>query len=227
MKFFATVSLLAGFAAALPTGLEIALTEESIKARQTSSDTRNELQNGGTCPPVIFIFARGSTESGNLGTLGPSVGDYLESSLGAANVWVQGVGGRYTASLGDNALPDGTSQAAIDEMTSLFNLANTKCPNAKVVAGGYSQGAALTAATISRLSSAIRNKIVGVVLFGYTKNQQNNGRIPNYPADRTKVFCNEGDLVCEGMLIVATPHLMYGSDAAGPAPRFLLSKINA
>jgi cutinase len=82
---------------------------------------------------------------------------------------VQGVGGRYTAALGDNALPDGTSTAAIAEMTDLFKLADSKCPNAKVVAGGYSQGAALTAATISKLSSTIRNKIVGVVLFGYTK----------------------------------------------------------
>ncbi len=66
MKFFATVSLLAGLGAALPTALEVIPTEEGIQARQTSSSTRNELQTGGTCPPVIFIFARGSTESGNL-----------------------------------------------------------------------------------------------------------------------------------------------------------------
>jgi cutinase len=82
---------------------------------------------------------------------------------------VQGVGGRYTASIGDNALPDGTSRAAIAEMTDLFNLANSKCPGAQIVAGGYSQGAALTAATIRDLSSTVRDKIVGVVLFGYTK----------------------------------------------------------
>jgi cutinase len=54
-------------------------------------------------------------------------------------------------------------------MTDLFQLANSRCPNAEIVAGGYSQGAALTAATIRDLSATIRNKIVGVVLFGYTK----------------------------------------------------------
>jgi cutinase len=54
-------------------------------------------------------------------------------------------------------------------MTDLFKLADSRCPNAQIVAGGYSQGAALTAATIRDLSSTIRNKIVGVVLFGYTK----------------------------------------------------------
>lgn len=82
---------------------------------------------------------------------------------------MQGVGGRYLATLADNSLPDGTSTAAISEMTDLFNLANSKCPSAKVVAGGYSQGAALAAVTISRLSATVRNQIVGVVLFGYTK----------------------------------------------------------
>ena len=64
MKFFTTVSLLAGLGAALPTAVEV--NEAVIEARQSSSNTRNELQNGGTCPRVIFIFARGSTESGNL-----------------------------------------------------------------------------------------------------------------------------------------------------------------
>lgn len=65
MKFFATVSLLAGLVAALPTAVVIP-DEEGIEARQLFGNTRNELQDGGACPPVIFIFARGSTESGNL-----------------------------------------------------------------------------------------------------------------------------------------------------------------
>ncbi len=56
MKFFSAISLLAGLGAALPTA--------ELEARQ--SNTRNDLQNGGTCPEAIFIFARGSTESGNL-----------------------------------------------------------------------------------------------------------------------------------------------------------------
>ncbi|KAH7363332.1 cutinase-domain-containing protein [Plectosphaerella cucumerina] len=225
MKFSTVVSLFAGLGAALP-AVELA-PGDVIEARQLGGNTRNDLQNGGACPPVIFIFARGSTESGNLGTLGPRVGSALESEYGRGNVWVQGVGGRYRATLADNALPDGTSRAAIAEMTELFQLADRSCPSATIVAGGYSQGAALAAATIRDLSSSIRSKTAGVVLFGYTKNQQNRGQIPNYPADDTRVFCNVGDLVCTGSLIVAAPHLAYQSDASGPAPRFLISKINA
>lgn len=138
MKFsLAITSIFAGMAAAVPTGIEL-VPGDALEARQISGRlTRNDLQDGGDCPQAIFIFARGSTESGNLGTLGGPVGDGLESALGRGNVWVQGVGGRYRATLADNALPAGTSRAAIAEMTELFQLADRTCPDATIVAGGY------------------------------------------------------------------------------------------
>ena len=88
-----------------------------------------------------------------------------------------------------------------------------------------SQGAALTAAAISDLDTTVRNKVIGTVLFGYTKNQQNRGGIPNYPQDRLKVFCAPGDLVCDGTLTITAAHLSYGDEARGEAPEFLISKI--
>lgn len=72
------------------------------------------------------------------GTLGIPLSNALESQYGAANVWVQGVGGPYDATLGDNFLPRGSSAVAIREGVRLFNLAYSKCPNSKVVSGGYS-----------------------------------------------------------------------------------------
>ena len=65
------------------------------------------------------------------------VANALEAEYGAENVWVQGVGGPYSADLASNFLPKGTSQAAIDETKRLLILANTKCPNTPVVTGGY------------------------------------------------------------------------------------------
>ncbi|KAM0323904.1 hypothetical protein ACHAQA_008485 [Verticillium albo-atrum] len=225
MKFLAATALLTGLVAGLPAFELQPAGANHLEARQ--STTRDDLQNGRTCPGVIFIYARGSTESGNLGTLGPSIATALEREFGSGGVWIQGVGGAYRATLGDNALPDGTSRAAIGEMTDLFELADSKCPDATIIAGGYSQGAALAAATIRDLSSTIRNKIAGTVLFGYTKNRQNNGRIPNYPTERTRIFCNAGDLVCDGQLIITASHLTYGSDARGPAPAFLIARVNS
>jgi cutinase len=54
------------------------------------------------------------------------------------NVACQGVGGAYDAGLIDNLLPAGTTREAIAEGRRMFELATEKCPNTKIVAGGYS-----------------------------------------------------------------------------------------
>ncbi|KAF3039825.1 hypothetical protein E8E11_005267 [Didymella keratinophila] len=223
MKFF----LLAGLAAASPITLA-APTADTLEVRQFGTSTRNELEQGraGSCPKAIFIFARASTETGNMGSsTGPAVARALERTYGADGVWVQGVGGPYLADLGSNALPAGTSSAAINEAVRLFNMANTKCPDTPIVSGGYSQGTAVIAGAIPKLDASLRERVVGTVLFGYTKNLQNRGGIDSYPASNLKVYCATGDLVCTGTLTITAAHFSYADEAAGPAPQFLQSKI--
>ena len=89
-----------------------------------------------------------------------------------------------------------------------------------------SQGAALVAAAVTESSTAVKEQIRGAALFGYTKNLQNRGRIPDFPEDRTEVFCNAGDLVCTGTLIIAPPHLAYQTVARGRAADFLAGQVN-
>ncbi|KAI8300000.1 Cutinase 1 [Colletotrichum sp. SAR11_240] len=223
MKFFSVLSLAIALAAAAPVEVE---TGVALETRQSS--TRNELETGSSsaCPKVIYIFARASTEPGNMGiSAGPIVADALERIYGANDVWVQGVGGPYLADLASNFLPDGTSSAAINEARRLFTLANTKCPNAAIVSGGYSQGTAVMAGSISGLSTTIKNQIKGVVLFGYTKNLQNLGRIPNFETSKTEVYCDLADAVCYGTLFILPAHFLYQTDAAVAAPRFLQARI--
>ncbi|KAL2127482.1 hypothetical protein VTI74DRAFT_10674 [Chaetomium olivicolor] len=229
MKFLHLLAA-AGLVSALPApaAVEVEQPAAEIEARQISS-IRNDLETGSSskCPRVIFIFARASTEPGNMGiSAGPNVANGLAARYGSS-LWVQGVGGPYTAGLAENFLPAGTSRAAIDEAKRMFNMANQKCPNAAIVAGGYSQGTAVMSNSISELSSTVRDQIKGVVLFGYTKNLQNGGRIPNFPSDRTEVYCNVSDAVCWGTLFIMPAHFLYTTDSAVDAPRYLISKIGA
>ncbi|WYZ43266.1 hypothetical protein EsH8_VI_000965 [Colletotrichum jinshuiense] len=223
MKFLSILSLAVTLVAAAP--VEVA---NDLEVRQSSS-TRNELESGSSsaCPKVIYIFARASTEPGNMGiSAGPIVGDALESRYGASQVWVQGVGGPYSADLASNFIvPAGTSRVAINEAKRLFTLANTKCPNSAIVAGGYSQGTAVMASSISELSSTIQNQIKGVVLFGYTKNLQNLGRIPNFSTSKTQIYCDIADAVCYGTLFILPAHFLYQTDAALSAPVWLAARI--
>ncbi|KAL1653075.1 Cutinase [Didymella pomorum] len=230
MRHFAILSLFVVFTASSPIAVpkpeHVSTPETELAARQLA--TSNELESGSSsaCPKTIFIWARASGEAGNMGaSAGPIVAGQLEAKYGAPDVWVQGVGGPYTAGLAENALPAGTTQAAIGEAQRLFNLAASKCPRTPIVAGGYSQGTAVMSNAISGLGAAVKDQIKGVVLFGYTKNLQNRGQIPDFPAAKTEVFCRSTDYVCYGTLIVAIGHFLYADEARLEAPRFLISQL--
>ncbi|KAH8666893.1 cutinase [Xylariales sp. PMI_506] len=191
--------------------------------RQTSSTSNEFLQYG--CREVIFIFARGSTESGNMGIIvGPEVSDGLKSHYGASNVATQGVD--YAAALSTNFLPGQADPAGIATMVSLLTNATQSCPNSKIVAGGYSQGAAMTHDAVGELSSSVVSRIAGIVLFGDTLYQQSGGKITGFPSSDLKIYCALGDLVCDGTLIITAAHLSYGVDATDAA-NFLIGTIGS
>ncbi|KAM0505311.1 hypothetical protein ACHAP6_001013 [Verticillium nonalfalfae] len=227
MKFYTLLSLFTALASALPVSDE---QPRALEARQFSS--RNDLERGSSaaCPRVIFIYARATGEPGNMENKGTSAGPAVARVLEAKyrnTVWVQGVGGAYRADLLSNLQPAGASGAAIAEARRLLDLAASKCPSARVVTGGYSQGSAVMAGALGGASQRTKSQVQGVVLFGYTRNAQSGGRVPGFPVERTRVFCRAGDMVCRGSLMVGPAHFGYAGDAAGPAPQFLIQRIGA
>jgi cutinase len=133
--------------------------------------------------------------------MGPIVCRGLREAYGK-RVGCQGVGGNYKAALGDNGLAKGTTDGAITEATNMFTTASTKCPNAILTFGGYSQGAAVMHHTITALPSEIKTKLVGGVLFGDTRYKADGGFIKGYPKDKVMIFCakenNPPDATCDG-----------------------------
>ncbi len=71
-NIFSTIALAASLVSAAP--FEGAPEARDLEARQLSS-RRNDLENGdaSNCPEVILIFARGSTEAGNMVGISPAV----------------------------------------------------------------------------------------------------------------------------------------------------------
>jgi len=102
----------------------------------------HERQAGGGCKKVHFIFARGSTEPGTMGsTVGPAFTRALSSKFGAANVASEGV--QYPADI-SGAFSGGTNPSGAPgavKMTQMAKSVLQRCPNARIVLSGYSQGA--------------------------------------------------------------------------------------
>ena len=125
----------------------------------TSGSSANDVTNG-VCAPLTVIFARGTGEAGNIGSIiGPPLFRSLSSKL-SRRVALQGV--NYPADLAGN-LNMGASGA-----TSLKNLvqqALSQCPSTKIALGGYSQGGLVVHYALNRagLSSS---SISSIVYFG-------------------------------------------------------------
>jgi hypothetical protein len=96
-----------------------------------TSIVRNELHE---CKPVTVIFARGTVEPGNVGTLtGPPFFNALGLAIGKPNVGIQGVD--YPATI-LGYLRGGDSEGTMAVAT-LIEQAASSCPFTQIVLSGY------------------------------------------------------------------------------------------
>ena len=152
----------------------------------TNGTTENDLING-VCKNLTLIFARGTTENGNIGDIvGPPFVNALVSMLGKAQVAVQGVN-NYPADVQDFLA--GGSVTGSQDMAALIAQAMTRCPGTKLCVSGYSQGAQVAHNAVNLISQAQTNFINSVVLFGDPDDGEAFGKVP---ANNVSVDCHTG-----------------------------------
>ncbi|ETN38791.1 uncharacterized protein HMPREF1541_06829 [Cyphellophora europaea CBS 101466] len=187
-----------------------------LEDRQSLNPTRNDLS--GPCKAITVIFARGTTELGNVGLFaGPPFFNALGAIVGYDNVAVQGVS--YPADIPGYLL--GGSDAGSKTLAGLVVQAASKCPATQIVVGGYSQGAQLVHKGMRQVSADVASRVAAVALFGDPDNGQ---PVQGVSSDDVITFCHEDDLICKGAPIVLAAHLSYALD--GPsAARFVAQRV--
>ncbi|KAL8741489.1 MAG: hypothetical protein Q9190_005911 [Brigantiaea leucoxantha] len=198
---------------------------EELVSRQYGGGTENDVTNQAPCKPLTVIFARGTSEGGNVGSVaGPPFFKALDSAL-PNQVNVQGVA--YAATW--NGAFSGGDAAGSQTMASLVGQAVSQCPSTQIVLSGYSQGGQLVHNAAKKLSADLTSKVSSVVIFGDPYNGQAVGSIPSSKVDE---ICASGDSICSrggssggGGGAGGSGHLSYGNYAS-QAAAFVKSKFS-
>jgi len=167
---------------------------------------------GGACTAYTVLFARGTSEPGNVGILvGPPFFDALRSLVGGSALTIQGVNG-YSASV--DGYVAGGDPAGSAEMATQIEAVHAACPNTKLVASGYSQGCQIVHNAIGLIPAATAAWISKVVLFG---DPDDGKALPNVASSKVDTYCHAGDDICLDGDLILVPHLTYAENAAAAA----------
>ncbi|MCV7226543.1 cutinase family protein [Mycolicibacterium komossense] len=154
-----------------------------------------------SCPDIEVVFARGTDEPAGIGRVGQALVDSLKPLVKGKSIGTYAVD--YPASYDFLAV----AQGANDASTHIQSMA-AKCPDTKMVLGGYSQGAAvidvITTAPIAGLGfaapmpAAIAGHIAAVAVFGNPSARlgQPLTRMSQVYGARTADMCNTADPIC-------------------------------
>jgi cutinase len=153
------------------------------------------------CPDVEVIFARGTNEPPGMGRVGDAFVDSLRQQTGGLNIDTYGV--NYAASKLQLHGGDGAN-----DTINRVKQAVAKCPNTKIVLGGYSQGASVIDIVAgvpigginwgSSLPPELASHVAAVATFGDVADRAG-GSLPTQSAllgSRAIDLCNPNDPIC-------------------------------
>ncbi|CAM4458889.1 Cutinase [Mycobacterium basiliense] len=112
------------------------------------------------CSDVAVVFARGTHQDPGLGDVGQAFVDALSSQVGERSV------GAYAVDYPAN--DDYHNSASIGSNDASAHIQETvaSCPKAKIVLGGYSQGATVIDLSSSAMPASVADHVAAVALFG-------------------------------------------------------------
>ncbi|KAH7357524.1 cutinase-domain-containing protein [Pyrenochaeta sp. MPI-SDFR-AT-0127] len=198
-----------------------AVEKPALTKRQYNGNTYNQLTDGTACREITLIYARGTTQDGNVGAAtdeGPTFFNALASRLGGTSrLAIQGV--TYSANI--FGFLAGGDSAGADTTFNLINTAASRCPSTKIVLSGYSQGAQLVHTATQRLSATIAARINAVVTFGDPDRDETFGPVA---ASKILIICHNGDNICDNGIIVTDQHRNYELDAPAAAA-FVVARV--
>ena len=201
-----------------------------LPARLTTPNFKSYIAKAGTlmfgmqnpiCSAVTLIFARGTTEVGNMGTcIGPDLAAELRKLIPSLSV--QGVD--YPAnSAGDTRY--GASGGPY--MAMLAREARLQCPETKIVLAGYSQGARCLHGALEKSERPFEGEdVAAVVAFGDPLNGKEKS-FKGVERDDVLQVCGDSDDRCqEGQvdLWVHGGHVSYGR-TAGDVAEWIRGKV--
>ncbi|KAH9209030.1 putative cutinase [Leptodontidium sp. 2 PMI_412] len=179
---------------------------EGLLVPVVGGTTQSDLETNKPCAQMTIIFARGTTEPGNMGVFaGPQLVQAVQTAMPGTSINVQGV--NYTATIQGYLAGGGTDGTT--SMTNFVNQALTTCPDTKVVMSGYSQGGQVVHNTAKAMGAATMARINSVVIFGDPQSQTPVTGAEN----KTLVICHSDDNICSNGDLILPAHLTYGFDS--------------
>lgn len=196
------------------------------------------------CSDVEVVFARGTFENPGVGVTGQAFVDALQNQLPGETIDAYGV--NYPASL---SFPD-AAQGVVDATSRIESVA-AACPKTKIVLGGYSQGAAVAAYTVTDavpagyslpagitgpMPASVGSHVAAVVLFGtpqpYILGLLDDSAPPiavgAVYTPKTIQLCAQGDPVCSPGGLNRAAHSSYATNGmADQAAQFVAGRIGS
>ncbi|KAI6355434.1 hypothetical protein MCOR25_008206 [Pyricularia grisea] len=193
------------------------------KAKIYSGNSANQLIDGTPCRAISVVYARGTTQAGNIGnsiSVGPITFDALVEMVGQHKVAVQGVD--YKASF--HGYAEGGQPDATGKTVNLITHTLQRCPKTKLFLLGYSQGAQVVHNVVEALPAPTAMQLTGILTFGDPDAKDS---VPEYTQGKWNIICHSDDRLCKGShLHVTYGHLNYQKDAKRAA-KWIATKAGA